>query len=534
MKHTEKYAFLNSDKYLDLEAIKKQQKKPKEYKLWYEGNINSILRYYKTSQDILGGDTYSFTPSFMRLAPAGLTTNIGGAIQVNNFTVYHSALAALISRAMSNLLFSTEPTFNLEHSNETIKIEYQERLDKIIVENDLSSLLQKAAEYESYSGAVAFKPIIDPDFSEFPLIQIYPKEEFIVNRKYDKVVSIVFLDTINHKDEQYILFSEYGRGFIKYKLVNGDGKEFPLSTTTETKDLNDLFFYRKNGEFFDKPLFIYKENKPGERSDYENSLDDFNAIDETYSNMMNYIRKTAPKRVVSESTLKKTETGDSIIPSVYDSDLIIRWDNTADSAKEVNEIQATQNLDSSIQGYLNTMNEIQNNIARTVGLSIKTIKGSDLSGANASADALSIRENIDLRTRDNKLISWKSSLNYLTYLFLVLDSVQIKNNVIYVDDYEDFEIITEFYNPSTPTFEQEISEVRDLIDAGLIDHLGGLERLWVDSGRKSKEEVLEMYARLRGEVKIEEKIIAEEINQTEANLEAPDDEINDEEEDVND
>ena len=101
------------------------------------------------------------------------------------------------------------------------------------------------------------------------------------------------------------------------------------------------------------------------------------------------------------------------------------------------------------------MNELQKSIARTVGLSFKTITGEDLGGANASADALAIRENIDFRTRENMVVSWSEGLNKLYKLLLMLTTIEIKGNDVYVNSLEDIEISTEFYNPSTPTFEQE-------------------------------------------------------------------------------
>jgi hypothetical protein len=402
-------------------------------------------------------------------------------------------------------------------------------------ENNIGSLLQKSAELESYSGSLAFKPILDTDFSDYPILQVYSKEDFILNKQYDKIVSIVFKDSYIVDKNIYTLLSEYGYGYIKYKLIDDKDKEVPLDTLSETSGLIDLVFVDQEGNQLNQMLAIYKENRPGAKSDYENSIDDFNAIDEAYSNMMNYIRKTAPKRVVSESTLKQTEDGSPIIPSVYDSDLIIRWDNNpSPDAKEVNELQQTTDINNSIQGYISTMAEIQKSIARTVGLSIKTIMAEDMAGANSSGDALSIRENIDLKTRDNKLISWKETLLSLFKLLLILNTREVVNNVVNVNTLNEVDLNIEFYNPATPTFEQEVQEVRELIDAGLIDHLGGLMRLWVNSGLKSEEEVLEMYAKLQGEVKTEQQIVNQEINNEneESDMDNDDSEDMEDEEDV--
>jgi len=526
MKNLQKYAYVNTDKCLNLKAIQEANRKPSEYKLWYEGNINEILKYYKTSRDIYAGNNSTYTPSFMRLVPVGYAVNIGGATQPNNFTVYHNPLANIISRAKTGLLFSTAPVITLQSKSKSRTEAYQEILDDIVKENELPSVLQTAAEYESYSGAVGFKPILDPDFSDYPLVQVYPKEEMIVNRKYGKVMSIIFMDEFSDKDDKFVLFSEYGKGYVKYRLVSKDNEiDVPMTRLEETAGLQDLYFYDNEGNVLDILLAIYKENRPGGRSDYENSIDDFNAIDEAYSNMMNYIRKTSPKRVISESTLKKSDTGEVMIPSIYDTDLIIRWDNTPDASKEVNETQSTADLNSSIQGYLATMAEIQRNIARTVGLSIKTIMGEDPAGANASGDALSIRENIDLKTRDNMKIEWDITLNKLTKLLMILTTQNIKGTDIYVDTMDELEMLVEFYNPSTPTFEQMVTEVRSLLDGGLIDLKTALYRLWVDTKLKSSEEVDAMYLVLQGQFKTEQEMLDAAVEE-----EAPEEEKEPEEE----
>jgi len=278
-------------------------------------------------------------------------------------------------------------------------------------------------------------------------------------------------------------------------------------------------------------MAVYIENKPGFRSDYENSIDDFQALDEAYSKMMDFIRKTVATRVVSESVLKHTDDALPIIPPVYDCNFLIRWDNKAGTSEEINELQALPDINNPVQGYISVMNELQKSIARTVGLSFKTITGEDLGGANASADALAIRENIDFRTRENMVVSWSEGLNKLYKLLLVLTTVEIKGNDVYVNSLEDIEISTEFYNPSTPTFEQEVEEVNKLIEYGLIDHLEGLTRLWVDTGRKSQQEVEEMYLKIQGK-QTEEELKLEEIKQEILN-EQPQEEIEEEEDEEN-
>jgi len=531
MKNALKYSYFET---IDVSTFnyEEHEKKAKEYKLWHDGVVDNLLYYYKTYRDVRGRNGFVYTPNFFRLAPTGMSMNIGGATQVNNFTVYHNPVANIVSRAMSNLLFANQPIISinmLDNQNLVEQDNLQERINMILAKNKFGTLSQVAAESESYSGAIAFKAVLDPDFSDEPIIQIYPKEEFIVNRKYDKVVSIVFLDSYQQKQAKspldnsssnFILFSEYGYGFIKYKLLDVTKKKIvSLDTLPETSGLEDIVFYDKNtNKQLDIMLAVYKENKPGARSDYENSIDDFTGVDEVYSQMMNFIRKTAPKRVVSEQILKKNEDGIAVIPSVYDMDLIIQWDNNGDTGTtEKNDVQVPAELNNSIQGYIASLQEIQKSIARTVGLSIKTIMGEDLSGANASAESLSIRENTDFRTRDNKKIAWIEALKELTILLLTLDTAEIRGSSVYVQLNEDVIVDIEMYNPAQPTTEQMVKEINSLDKAGLIDEYGKLYRFWVElSKSKSVDEVNELYEELRKDKKENQELIEgsskEEIN----------------------
>lgn len=504
------YSCLNNNEKINIKKFKqnKQNLKVEEYRLWHEGDINKILEYYKSGKKANNHDVY-YTPSFMRLAPTGNFKDAGGTSQTNDFTVYHIPVANIISRTMSNLLFATEPKYNI--TSKTLPIttiaELTEDFETILKENQIGTSLQSMSEIESYSGAFAIKPIMDPDFSDIPIIQVYSKDEFILNTKYDRIISIVFIDNFKvddnittNKDNNLYLLSEYGYGYIRYAVVDADGNKKNLSDYDYTSGLNDIYFYDQDNKPVDILLAIYKENKPDAKSDYDNSLDDFNAIDEAYSNMMNYIRKTAPKRIVSSNTFKKTDEGNPIIPSVYGQDLVVLWNDAVSAQQETNTIQAIPEMNNAISAYISAMREIYENIGRTVGLSSKTILGDTAAGANASGEAIALRENIDLRTRENKLIGWKETLDKLYRLLLILNSSEyIDDSFVKVNLYKDVEIITEFYNPATPSFSEEVNEVKSLLDAGLIDEYTALRRIWYETGRKSEEEVEQMWKALNGQ-----------------------------------
>lgn len=517
MKNSYKFSYIENEKYTDIKHILKDTYKVDEYRVWWNGQINEILSFYKRNLDVrnlvdsLRPDEYGmlggiFTPSFLKLVPSGSSYNAGGFTQVNNFTVYHNPVANVISRAKSNLITAKPPVFTVGNPKVRESKILKELIDEISFKNNHGTSFQHEVEIASYSGGIAYKPILDTEFSDIPLYQSYDKGSFFVHKKFDKPIAIVFIDEYKVSRKKYLLLSEHGIGYVSYVLVEkSSGSKVPMNTIKELADLKTQFYIDKETkEPVDMLMAVYVENKPGFRSDYENSLDDFQAIDETYSKMMDFIRKTVATRVVSESTLKRTIEGDAIIPSVYDSNFLVRWDNTAGTSQEINELQALPDISNPVQGYITVMNELHKSIARTVGLSFKTLIGEDLGGANASGEALAIRENIDFRTRENMVVTWNEALSKLYKLLLILTTVEIKGQNLQVDAFKDTDIYVEFYNPSSPTFEQEVEEVNKLIEYGMIDHLGGLYKLWVDTDRKSKEEVDEMYLKIQGKAKEEE------------------------------
>ena len=505
-----KYSFIQNEGYKNKQKILKDTYKVKEYELWYKGNINELLAFYKQGMDhrnrreaMTGKDIYntheSFTPSFYKLVPTGNDNNIGGYNQLNNFTVYHNPVANVISRAKSDLIASTAPIITVSLPNQVRETErLQALIEEIAEANEYDVSLQQEVEYASFSGGITYKPILDPEFSELPLYQTYHKGQFFLNKKYDKTLSVVFIDEYETDENTYTLYSEHGRGYVNYVLVDKNNEVVPLNTIPEISDLKPIQFKDKDGNDIKDLMAVYVENKPGFRSDYENSIDDFMALDENYSKMMDFLRKTTATRVVSESVLKMTQDGHPIVPSVYDSNFLIKWDNTSGEVDPVNELQALPDVNNPIQGYARAMDQIYHQISTVSGLSVKTLSGQDMGGANESAEALIIRENQDLRTRENMIVVYNNALKKLYKLLLMLTDMEVIGDTVIVNPYNDLQINIEFYNPASPTFSQIAEEVSFLLDNGLIDNYGALERLWIDTGRKTKEEVEKMLQAIEG------------------------------------
>lgn len=423
---------------------------------------------------------------------------------------------------MVGLIFSEKPTITIAGNDNGENTAVDEVLDKIYLENDIEVLLQKAAELESYSGAVAFKPVIDPEFSDYPIIIPYPKEDIELVRKYNRVSAVIFKDYYednknnNKNKDKYVLYTECGRGYIDYKLMKlkdgGKPEEVPLDTLEETTGLKRLEFIGSDGQPIKSLMCVYKENKTNATSDYCGIIDDFQALDEVYSNMLNFIRKSKIHTYLPENMCMKNEKGDTIKPFDYHSDYTVLYD----SNPEGTETQMTRDvvdIHNTIDGYITTFNEILKHAVLSTGLSTASI-GYDISGANASGEALSIREKVSMRTRSEKVHRWTLALTDLTRLVLALNNINISDGkIILQSDVFDYEVLVAFAEYESPSMESVVETLGATLEHGLIDRDTALHRLW--DKEYSEDEIELMKLNIEEEQKAAQQLIDGSLFETE-------------------
>lgn len=446
----------------------------KVFKLFYVGDTAEIVRWFKSH------------------FPKKYTYKLNYFYRVVNsktLPIQHYPLANIVSKTMANLVFTDNPIFTLSSE------ELTKKLNDMYDENELGTLLQKACEYESYSGAVAFKPVIDQEFSEYPILIPYAKEDVEVVREYGRITEILFRDIYDRNDRQYLLYTICGKGYIDYKLyikkagTSDKGREVPLTEIDETKDLKPIKFKYSDGRDYDKIVAIYKENRTNAESDYKNLIDDFAALDEIYSNMTDFIRRSRIKTYMPETFLQEDiRTGKRVEKDEYDTDNVILHDsNPKGTTQEVK--RDTIDISGSVQGYKEAFENVLLHALATVGLSPATI-GMDISGANSSALALNIRERVSLRTRSEKQKRWLEALQKLSILMLELSTVRKAGDDTFIVDEVDDVVDIQFAEYETPSFSEQVDVLSKALDAGLIDKKTALKQLYPDMDDETIDEML--------------------------------------------
>ena len=421
--------------------------------------------------------------------------------------VQHFPMADMITQAKVNLVFSEKPNITVQTGNIKRDAVLSDILSGIYADNGDSVLWNTAAEYKSYSGGVACKIVLDREYSETPIIVLYPAEDVILGYKYKRIDSITFLDTYCIDDTEYTLHSIYKSGSISYVLYKGTAKAaniVDLSTVPELSGLSDMVLYDASGDISKHMLAVYIPNNTGSYSDYAGCIDDFQALDEVYSNMMNYIRKSKVKTYFPENMCQKDDLGNSIIPNDYDSDNIILYDSNPNDLRQETKRDIVD-IQNTINGYILTMKQIIENTAKTTGLSMTTLGYADGAGANASAEALNIRETVSMRTRSKLIHDWDAGIKELSTMLLYINDADINSSSITLDNIAIDNIGVDFAEYEKPTWDGIVQSLGEALDAKLIDRRTALEKLWGDD--KTPEELDVMMELIDNEITVPKSLI---------------------------
>lgn len=432
--------------------------------------------------------------------------NDGGEKNKMKMVPIHVDIPNQISKTMTKLCFPAVPkiSINTISNDKNEENETEVLINHILRDNDLENWIQDAGEKLSYSGAIAIKYNIDKSESEYPIMQVYPKEDIEVRRKYgNRIISIIFKDYFNTDKEKYTLYSTYGKGFVDYHLYKNEdlmlGKpkeEVPLSTLDCTKDLKPFKIYKSDGTLYNKILASYLENKSGAKSDYSGCIDEFMTLDEIRSNLVRFLRSSKVKTYIHDNLLVQEENGNLKVPDDYDMDtIIIRDSNPNWTAEDMK--RDIVDINNTIQGYKAAFEDILLQVLTGCGLSPATL-GYDVSGANSSGLALEIRERTTLHTREDKLQRWKSGLTDMVKKLLIFNDVTLKGDDLVlpknVEELEKLDVSIIFAE-----YGRSVSElVDDLIkrmEARLIDIKTAYQMLYPNN---TEDEINEMIERAEG------------------------------------
>lgn len=361
----------------------------------------------------------------------------------------------------------------------------QTEWEKIAEENDFIELVKQAITETLYIGDGAFKISFDTNLSKYPILEFYSGDKTEIIRDRGRVKEIVFKTVYNVQRQEYVLLEHYGIGYIHYELTRGS-REYDLSVIPELAHLSDVTW---NDKFIMAvPLMFYKSAKYTGRgkSIFDAKIDNFDALDEAWSQWMDALRKNRTKEYIPENMLPRSPIDGKVLkPNAFDNAYIQTDGSMAEGT--VNKIELVQgNIphESYLATYITALDLCLQGIMSpsTLGIDVKKLD---------NAEAQREKEKATLYSRNNIVEQLQKVLPKLvTATFNAIDTLN-KTAI------NDIDIDVTFGEYANPSFESQVETVSKAKQGGIMSIEASVDELYGDT--KDDEWKQEEIARLKAE-----------------------------------
>lgn len=325
---------------------------------------------------------------------------------------------------------------------------------------ELEKRFVEGAYWESGIGDFGYRVSVDPEVSEYPILDLIEPQHLEVNYKHGKIKSFVVKEVstidpsyelceIHHKDTN-------GYAVIEYRFRK-DGKYVPLNDQALIDECRAQFPADLKLETVRLPIkgftIIYKQNESnnmlykGERGvpDVQGLFPIEDALTETASDLVDAIRKGGIKEWVSDQLLPQTEDGRQMQYDAFRKRIITTKGSSTpgDSQNLITTTQANINW----EAYTRTIQNLMSIGINKAGLSPTTLGITGLESINSSQESQDAREKPSLRKREICLNGWGKTLKDTFNLWLQIYDYMRGYEIV---DYTDLINIqfNEYTNPS--------------------------------------------------------------------------------------
>lgn len=442
--------------------------------LSFDGNVAKNRIWYR-------GDSYELDQFYHSIDRGSDGIKLWGANQTTGREMrkIHTGLPSIITDRLTDIIM-----------NDLNQIEFKEDADKnawkeIAKDNSFKDVLKKAVTYTMILGDGAFKISLDSDISEYPIIEFYEADEveYTINR--GRIREIIFKTEYTHNKRQYFLKETYGYGYIRYSLYDGD-REVPLNQVPVLANLKPIIFDESVILAHQLKFTNSSKYKGRGQSIFDKKTDDFDALDEAWSQWMDALRSGRTKEYIPESIVPRNpETGALIKPNAFDNRFIMSGDGLSeDSKNEIKVVQPSIPHESYLATYITALDLCLQGLISpsTLGIDMKKLD---------NADAQREKEKATLYTRGNIVDVLQEQLPLLVDKIFkcvsILDKKSLKETVCTVN-------FGEYANPS---FESQVETVGKGKQNGIMSIEASVEELYGDT--KDEEWKKEEIARLKME-----------------------------------
>ncbi|HCK45412.1 MAG TPA: capsid protein [Lachnospiraceae bacterium] len=394
----------------------------------------------------------------------------------------HTGIPAITVDTLTNIIMTDLDGITVPDKR---KADWNE-MDK---ENSFRELLEESVSEALYLGDGAFKLSLDPELSKYPIIEWIPADRIDIIMRRGRMKEVVFRSLYVHEHKEYILFETYGYGYIRYELHRRNQEEpIPLETIPELAALSDVEF--DSSFCMAIPFMIYRNSKVKGRgkSIFDGKTDDYDALDEAWSQWMQALRDGRSTKYIPDSMIPRDpRTGEVLRPNAFDNQYIktdtpmsegsdpkIDVEQPAIPHESYNATYITA-LDLCLQGIISPS---------TIGIDVKKLD---------NAESQREKEKTTLYTRGKIVDAVQKTIPLvIDTAFKVLDLIRNENVVL-----EYTEASVNFGEYANPSFESQIETIGKAKSQSIMSNEAAVEELYGDTKSEEwkQEEIKRLNAR---------------------------------------
>jgi len=427
-----------------------------EYRIWSMGNGEVLREFYH--HGAISENDYDKINYFWRCATPDIR-------------MIHSGIPGLICSKFPRILFGDGIQVTINVLNEDGKPNDGESkkatdfINNLLDKIKFDDVLTKACTDESWGGHMFLKLSHDIDLSHYPIVESGDMMNSEIVKKRGITTAIIFHSWYEKKSVKYRLdeiyaLNDIGENTITYQLFNvskNPPEQVPLDTVSETADILALPSIDENGTLtfkglkgllaFEKPNKLPNREFPHSNygaSDFSGCIDSFDALDETYSEIIAEIRDNKTIRYYPETMLRRDENNDIINPkNSYTTNYVLTAKETdqdqhpnGDETEEIKIQQIPDKTDDNKTKFTTALTTCLNNC----GLSPFSIGITGLESINSSAESQQERNKVTIETRSAKLKLYKPFLESFIRQLLLYNSWLIKTQGFKQADFPGYDV----------------------------------------------------------------------------------------------
>lgn len=427
-------------------------------RLWYRGDPSELDQFHKQTKN----DAVSSSRFWASVPSADL-----------GIRKLHSGLPAMVVDRLSDIVIADMDGIDVKPAASASTWE------EISQDNGFDKLLGESVAETLIAGDGAFKVTVDTAATRYPIIEFYSGDLVEYKTIRGRMQEVIFYTDYRVKDKDYRLVETFGKGYIRYKLLDAYGKEVPLTSVPETAELQDVTYA---GEFIMAvPMQFSKNQKwPGRgKSIFDSKSDSFDALDEVISQWVDAIRAGRVQKYIPDDLIPRNpENGMLMRPNPFDNQFIRLNSTLSEDAKgQINMVQPQILYEAFVASYASALDMCLQGIVSpsTLGIDLKKMD---------NAEAQREKEKATLYTR-GKIIE---TLNEV--IPRVVDTALKVYDTLSSRAPGKYDVSVTFGEYASPSFDQVVDTVGKARTFGVMSLEQAVESLYGDTWteeQKSKE-----------------------------------------------